>query len=81
MGREGDAGRFLLMDFGTTSLKTAIVDLGTGRFSEVRSHASLAKCSDAPGRYEVSPAALTDRFLSVCDLYFNRLGISFAASA
>ena len=50
---------FLLMDFGTTSLKTAVVDLDTGRFSHIKSHLSLHNCSTQPGRYEVSPEALT----------------------
>ncbi len=76
-----DATRFLLMDFGTTSLKTAMVDLDTGRFAHVRSFPSLPKCGDAPRRYEVSPVALTDRFQSVCDLYFNKMGIAFTGIA
>jgi sugar (pentulose or hexulose) kinase len=71
-----DSADFLPMDFGTTSLKTAIVDLDTGCFSLVLSHAALAGSTVAPGRYEVSPAALTKRFQSVCGFYVNLLGTS-----
>lgn len=69
---------FLLLDFGTTSTKAAAVDLDSGAFSHVRSFPSLPSCSDIPGRYEVSPAALTDRFNSICCLYYDELSEPFA---
>jgi sugar (pentulose or hexulose) kinase len=71
------AAYYLLMDFGTTSLKTAVVDLDTGFFSHVRSFPSLLNCCLEPGRFEVLPAALTDRFLSVCNFYYYELCVPF----
>jgi sugar (pentulose or hexulose) kinase len=68
--------RFLLIDFGTTSTKSALVDLATGVFSYVQSHPSVPGLP-APGRYEIEPAALTARFQDICDLYVNQLGIPF----
>ena len=68
---------FLLLDFGTTSTKTAIVDLDTGVFSQVESHPALPDCSAMPGHYEVSPASLTDRFNSICKFYFEELSVQF----
>jgi len=70
--------RFLLLDFGTTSTKAAVADLDSGLFSRVRSFPSLPSCSNLPGRYEVAPTALTDRFNSVCRLYYNELPEPFA---
>ncbi len=72
---------YLLMDFGTTSTKSAIVDLDTGSFSYVRSHPSLSNCSDVPGHYEISPAALLERFNNICAAYYNDLDIHFAGIA
>jgi sedoheptulokinase len=68
---------FLLVDFGTTSVKTAIANLDTGTFSLIRSHQSVPNCTAVSGHYEVPPLALRDRFLSICDMYFNQLGIQF----
>ena len=72
---------YLLMDFGTTSTKSAVVDLETGWFSHVRSHAALSNCSDVTGHYEISPAALLDRFNGICASYYRDLGIRFAGIA
>ena len=69
---------YLLMDFGTTSTKSAVVDLDSGTFSHVRSHPSLANCSSTPGHYEISPDALLDRFNGICATYYGELGIRFA---
>ena len=60
---------YLLVDFGTTNIKTALVDLDSGAFSRISSHASVANCATVPGHYEVQLAALTERFLSICDEY------------
>lgn len=72
---------FLLVDFGTTSIKTAIADLDTGTFSQIQSHSSVASSAQELGHYEVSPCSLRERFLSICDLYFNRLGVRFEGIA
>ena len=67
---------FLLVDFGTTSTKTALVDLDSGIFSHIQSHPSVPGLQ-APGRYEIEPQALTSRFLGICDLYSNEMGVRF----
>jgi sedoheptulokinase len=68
---------FLLMDFGTTSVKTAIVDLETGRFSYIQSHPSVSNCSEIPTHHEISPQLLKERFLAICDFYFDKLSVRF----
>jgi sugar (pentulose or hexulose) kinase len=72
---------FLLMDFGTTSIKTSIVDLDTGAFSYIKGHPSVSNLAVMPGRYEISPSSLRERFLSICDFYFAQLGIQFEGIA
>jgi sedoheptulokinase len=72
---------YLLMDFGTTSVKTALVDLDTGVFSFIKSHPSVPNCAASPRHYEVSPASLHERFLSICDMYFNQLNIQLEGIA
>ena len=68
---------FLLVDLGTTNVKTAMVNLDTGILSSIRSHPAAPNCAEIPGHYEVSPFALKERFLSICDLYFNQLEVPF----
>ncbi len=68
---------FLLVDFGTTSIKTAIADLDTGTFSHIRSHPSVTSCAKIPGHHEIPPSSLQERFLSISDLYLNQLEVRF----
>lgn len=68
---------FLLIDFGTTNIKTAIVNLDTGKFSHIQSHPSVSNIAAGPGQYEVSPLALQDRLLSLCSFYADQLQIRF----
>jgi sedoheptulokinase len=67
----------LLVDFGTTSVKTAIVDLDTGVYSHVRSHTSVPDCAGTPGHYEMAPLSLQDRFRSICTSYYSGMGLRF----
>ncbi len=71
------ARQVLLIDFGTTSIKSALLHLDGGYFSHVRSHAALANRSPVPGRYELSPDELHERFRSVCADYMDGLGTPF----
>ena len=66
---------FLLMDFGTTSLKTAVVDLDTGLFSHIKSHPALPNCGTDPGRYEVSPGACRTDSKPCATSTSNELGV------
>jgi sedoheptulokinase len=67
----------LLIDFGTSSIKSAIVDLKSGEFSFVQSHASGECCSALPRHYEVSPSQLRERFIAICDHYLTDLAIDY----
>jgi sedoheptulokinase len=67
----------LLIDFGTTSIKSALLDEERGVFSHVRSHGSAPNCATALGHYEVAPAALHERLLSICAAY-SELDVPFA---
>lgn len=67
---------YLLVDFGTTSTKTALVDLDSGLFSHVQSHSSVPG-TQAPGRYEIEPFALGRRFQKICELYSEQLATPF----
>jgi sugar (pentulose or hexulose) kinase len=60
---------YLLIDFGTTSTKSALVDLENGVFSQVRRHDALPRLDKRPGRYEVDPAAIWQRFSTICATY------------
>ena len=68
---------YLLVDFGTTSVKTAIVDLDTGIFSHIRSHTSVQNCAATPGHYEMPPLSLKERFRSICASYYSEMGLRF----
>ncbi|HJP29480.1 MAG TPA: FGGY family carbohydrate kinase [Candidatus Latescibacteria bacterium] len=57
---------FLAVDFGTTSTKSALVDLHTGRFSHLRRHAALQTTATAPGHHEVDLQAIRQRFEAIC---------------
>ena len=45
---------FLLIDFGTSSTKSALVDLDSGTFSAIRRHDAIPPEPAQTGRYEVS---------------------------
>jgi sugar (pentulose or hexulose) kinase len=58
--------RFLLVDFGTTSTKSALLDLTTGVFSHLRRLPALPTTATVPGRHEVSLEAIHERFDAIC---------------
>lgn len=60
---------FLMVDFGASHTKTAIVDMATARISHLQHHASLGNIASEPGHYEISLQALHQQFLGLCASY------------
>lgn len=60
---------YLLVDFGTTSIKSALVDLDTGFLTHPRQHAAVPASGRSSGRSEVPLVALRERFLEICQEY------------
>ena len=60
---------YLLIDFGTSSTKSALVDLDTGVFAHVRRHAPIPPEPTPPGRFEVALDAVSDGFDGICAAY------------
>ena len=58
---------FLAVDFGTTSTKSALVDLDTGTFFHLQRHTALPTPSPVPGHHEVSLHAIRQRFARICN--------------
>ena len=57
---------FLVVDFGTSSTKAALVDLDSGRFQHLRRYPALATGATAAGRHEVALTAIRERFDNLC---------------
>ena len=57
---------FLAVDFGTTSTKSALVDLDTGIYSHLRRHPALPAAASVPGHHEVGLEAIRQRFELIC---------------
>ncbi|MFT5088332.1 MAG: sugar (pentulose or hexulose) kinase [Candidatus Latescibacterota bacterium] len=64
--------RFLLLDFGTTSTKSTVVDLDDGTFTAPESHRSLNNLSTHPGRCEFALDEVAQRFDTICNTYYQR---------
>ncbi len=63
---------FLLLDFGTTSTKSTLVDLDSGEFTPPESHSALANRATRPGRSEFDPLEVHQRFEAICARYYAR---------
>lgn len=61
---------FLLIDFGTTRIKVAIVDIDTGKFSRIADFGHLPNCSTQPMYQEISVSEMKSQFLSICSSYY-----------
>lgn len=57
---------WLLVDFGTTSTKSALVDLDSGVFRHLRRLPALPTIATQPGRHEVGLTAIRERFDDIC---------------
>ena len=69
---------YLAVDFGTTSTKSALVDVETGALADVRHHPAIPPSPGPPGRFEVPLETIRDRFLGLCASYANGLGAPLA---
>ena len=58
--------RFLLVDFGTTSTKSALLEPESGRFQRLRRHPALPAAPGPSGHHEVPLAAIRERFHDLC---------------
>ncbi len=67
----------LLIDFGASRVKSAIVDVNNGSFSNIQSRSSISPCVKTARQYEVSPHSLRDQFVSICNSYSNDLNMEF----
>ena len=65
---------YLGIDFGTTSTKSARIDVETGALTDVRHHPAIPPTPGPPGRFEVPLEAIRDRFLGLCASYARDLG-------
>lgn len=57
---------YLLVDFGTTSTKSALVDLDTGAFAQQQRYPAIPNVPAPPGHFEIPLEALRQRFLQIC---------------
>ncbi|MEE3233496.1 MAG: FGGY family carbohydrate kinase [Candidatus Latescibacterota bacterium] len=57
---------FLLIDFGTTSTKSIILNINTGNFSNPLSHTALKNCAKKPGHHEFDMHEVKKRFEDIC---------------
>jgi xylulokinase len=64
---------YLGIDFGTTSTKSALIDVETGALREVRHHPAIPPSPAPAGRFEVPLEAVRDRFLELCESYAREL--------
>ncbi len=62
---------YLLLDFGTTSTKSALVDLDTGIFARLQRHPAIPGIPAPPGRCEIPLEAIRSRFLRICSDYYD----------
>lgn len=58
--------KFLAIDFGTTSTKSALVHLDSGVFEHLQRHAALPALHPVAGRHEVDLTAIHQRFEQIC---------------
>ena len=67
--------QYLLLDFGTSRIKSAIVELDTGEFSHIASRSAPAAESDTG---EIPLDVLQSEFSEICHDYYETLGIKFS---
>lgn len=57
---------YLLIDFGTTRVKSAIVDLSTGNFHHIKEYSHLPNCGLQPYQQEICISAVATQFEEIC---------------
>src|SRR5574341_32077 len=71
----------LLIDFGASRVKSAIVDITNGSFTHIQSRQSISPCVKTERQYEVSPESLKEQFMSICNSYYDELHVEFEGIA
>jgi sugar (pentulose or hexulose) kinase len=69
--------QFLLVDFGTTRVKSAIADLETGQISHIASRPACSTPAVEHDNGEIPIRQFQDQFASLCREYYIEQGISF----
>ncbi len=64
---------YLLVDFGATNTKSAIVNLRTGEFSNIKQINPPLNISKYKGHYELSIKELQKQFHSICQDYYKKI--------
>uniref|UniRef100_A0A7V3J950 Carbohydrate kinase FGGY N-terminal domain-containing protein n=1 Tax=candidate division CPR3 bacterium TaxID=2268181 RepID=A0A7V3J950_UNCC3 len=64
--------RFLLVDFGATRIKTAVVDLNSGKLSSFGNFTCPPNVSKKLGQYELSLKLVKERFRKICESYSDK---------
>lgn len=64
---------FLLLDFGASHTKAAMVNLDNGQISPLQTYPSLGNCVTKSGRYEISLAQIKKQFLEICAAAIQQL--------
>ena len=72
---------YLLVDFGTSSTKSVLVDLDTGVFHHLRRYGSLPKVNGPAFQHETRLISIRDRFEEICRHYRSKLEIQIAGIA
>lgn len=67
----------LLIDFGASRVKSAILHLKTAKVSNVTDFSTPANCNCDKGYFEISPLCIKKQFRKICNYYFNILKIEF----
>lgn len=69
--------KFLLIDFGATNIKTAIVDLINGKITNIQKFLSPQSTDNSQYKFEISINELKNSLLMICNLYYNNYCIKF----
>lgn len=67
----------LLIDFGASRIKSAVVNLKDARLSSVLDLPVPGNCSQEPGHFEISLDSLRKQFERICRYYFRDLKIEY----
>jgi sedoheptulokinase len=69
---------YLLVDFGTSSTKSVLVDLDTGVFHHPKRYGALPRLSGKAYQYETSLVSIRNRFEEICHHYRTELEVRMA---
>lgn len=69
--------KFLLLDYGATNIKSAIVDLLNGQIKMVEKYSFPPNVKNLKSRFEISVNELKNSFLMICDKYYHKYDAKF----